>query len=81
MTDLYALQPVDKRQWVRDNVLTTPEAIELLGISRSRLSHLIRNGKIVPLKKLGCTSLFLREDLEKKLEELIILRKKYQPNA
>ncbi|MED2708640.1 helix-turn-helix domain-containing protein [Bacillus toyonensis] len=76
----YIMQPIDKREWVHDNVLTTPEAIELLGISRSRLSHLIRNGKIVPTKKLGCTSLFLREDLEKKLEELIILRAKYQPN-
>ncbi|MEH7753635.1 helix-turn-helix domain-containing protein [Bacillus toyonensis] len=74
-------KPIDIRQWVYDNVLTTPEAIELLGISRARLSHMIRNGKIVPLKKLGCTSLFLKEDLEKKLEELIILRKKYQPNA
>lgn len=76
----YIMQPIDKRKWVHDNVMTTPEAIEILGISRSRLSHLIRNGKIVPVKKLGCTSLFLREDLEKKLEELIILRAKFQPN-
>lgn len=80
MNDLYMLQPVDLRQWVHDNVMTTPEAIEILGVSRSRLSHLIRNGKIVPIKKLGCTSLFLREDLEKKLEELIILRVKFQSN-
>ena len=75
----YILQPIDKRQWVHDNVMTTPEAIEILGISRARLSHLIRNGKITPIKKLGCTSLFLREDLEKKLEELIKLRKQYRP--
>ncbi|MDY8162298.1 helix-turn-helix domain-containing protein [Bacillus thuringiensis] len=75
----YIMQPIEKRQWVFDNVLTTPEAIELLGISRARLSHMIRNGKITPIKKLGCVSLFLREDLEKKLEELIALRKKYRP--
>ncbi|TXR78323.1 DNA-binding protein [Bacillus sp. BF9-10] len=74
------MQPIDKRKWACDNILTTPEAIELLGISRSRLSHLIKKGKIIPLKKQGCTSLFLREDLEKKLEELIILRAKFQPN-
>lgn len=80
MNDLYMLQPVDLRQWVHDNVMTTPEAIEILGVSRSRLSHLIRNGKITPIKKLGCTSLFLKSDLEKKLEELIILRAKFQPN-
>ena len=75
MNEDYIMQPIDKRKWAYDNILTTPEAIELLGISRSRLSHLIRNGKITPLKKLGCTSLFLREDLEKKLEELIVLEK------
>ncbi|MFK4423965.1 helix-turn-helix domain-containing protein [Bacillus sp. RC51] len=77
--DLYALQPTDKRQWVRDNVMTTPEAIEYLEISRARMSHMIKNGKIVPLKKLGCVSLFLQEDLEKKKEELIEARMKYRP--
>ena len=46
----YIMQPIDKRQWAKANILTTPEALELLGISRSRLSHMIRNGKIVPLK-------------------------------
>ncbi|GAB6415609.1 helix-turn-helix domain-containing protein [Bacillus cereus] len=80
MNDEYIMQPIDKRKWAYDNILTTPEALELLGISRSRLSHLIKKGKIIPLKKQGCTSLFLREDLEKKLEELKILRAKFQPN-
>ncbi|PFW95199.1 helix-turn-helix domain-containing protein [Bacillus pseudomycoides] len=75
----YIMQPIDKRKWVFDNVLTTPEAIEYLGISRARLSHMIKNGKIVPTKKLGCVSLFLREDLEKKKEELVALRKVYRP--
>ncbi len=66
MNDVYIMQPFDKRQWARENILTTPEAIEYLGISRARMSYLIKNGKIVPLKKQGCVSLFLREDLEKK---------------
>ena len=79
MNEDYIMQPIDKRKWAYDNILTTPEAIELLGISRSRLSHLIRNGKITPLKKLGCTSLFLREDLEKKLEEINRVAEKYSP--
>ena len=76
----YIMQPIDKREWAKANILTTPEAIEYLGISRSRMSNMIKNGKIVPLKKQGAISLFLREDLEKKLEELIILRAKFQPN-
>ncbi|AKE15674.1 helix-turn-helix domain-containing protein [Bacillus cereus] len=79
MNDLYMLQPENVRQWVRDNVLTTPEAIEYLGISRARLSHMIKNGKIVPVKKLGCVSLFLKSDLFTKREELVELRKKYRP--
>lgn len=80
MYDLYMLQPVYIRQWVHDNVYTTPEAIEYLEISRARLSHMIRNGKIVPVKKLGCTSIFLKSDLEKKKEELKVLRLKYRPD-
>ncbi|HFK1791171.1 TPA: helix-turn-helix domain-containing protein [Bacillus pacificus] len=80
MNDLYMLQPVDIRQWVHDNVYTTPEAIKYLEISRARLSHMIRNGKIVPVKKLGCTSIFLKSDLEKKKEELKVLRLKYRPD-
>ncbi|HHK5536352.1 TPA: helix-turn-helix domain-containing protein [Bacillus mobilis] len=80
MSDVYILQQFDKRKWAFDNVMTTPEAIELLGISRARMSNMIKNGKIKPLKKMGCTSLFLREDLENKLEELILLRAKFQPN-
>ncbi|HDR4901623.1 TPA: helix-turn-helix domain-containing protein [Bacillus cereus] len=73
------LQPENVRQWVRDNVLTTPEAIEYLGISRARLSHMIKNGKIIPVKKLGCVSLFLKFDLIQKKSELEELRKKYRP--
>ncbi|HFK1517136.1 TPA: helix-turn-helix domain-containing protein [Bacillus cereus] len=80
MNDEYILQKFDKRKWAFDNVMTTPEAIEYLGISRARMSNMIKNGKITPLKKQGCTSLFLREDLENKLEELILLRAKFQPN-
>ncbi|PFJ81431.1 DNA-binding protein [Bacillus cereus] len=76
----YILQPIDKHQWVRDNILTTPEAIEILGISRARMSHMIRNGKITLVKKLGCVSLFLKSDLEKKKEELMALRLKYRPD-
>ena len=46
MTEEYIMQPIDKRKWAYNNILTTPEALELLGISRSRLSHLIKKGKL-----------------------------------
>lgn len=70
----------EKRQFILNEVLTTPEAIEFLGISRARLSFMIKSGKINPVKKLGCVSLFLKEDLIEKQKELIELRQKYRPN-
>ncbi|WP_028400350.1 helix-turn-helix domain-containing protein [Ectobacillus panaciterrae] len=73
------LQAFDKRQFIRDEVLTTPEAQELLGISRARMSTMIKSGKITPIKKSGAISLFLREDLVEKKEEMTELRKKYRP--
>lgn len=79
MSDTYIMQPFDKREWAFFNILTTPEVLEILGISRARMSQMIKQGKIVPLKKQGAISLFLREDVEKKREELIALRKIYRP--
>lgn len=69
----------EQRQFIVEEVLTTPEAIEFLNISRARMSTLIKQGKIVPVKKFGCVSLFLRKDLEVKKQELVELRKKYRP--
>ncbi|MGG0232742.1 DNA-binding protein [Bacillus tropicus] len=68
-----------KREFIKEEVLTTPEAIEFLVISRARLSHMIKKGKITPVKKLGCVSLFLKDDLIAKREELELLRAKYRP--
>lgn len=73
------LQAIEKRKFIMNEVLTTPEAIEFLNISRARLSSMIKNEKIKPVKKLGCVSLFLLEDLAEKKQELIELRKKYRP--
>ncbi|WP_322787666.1 MULTISPECIES: helix-turn-helix domain-containing protein [Aneurinibacillus] len=46
--------------------MSSAEAIEYLGISRARLSQLIKNGKLIPIKKLQRDSLFLKIDVEKK---------------
>ncbi|KXY30065.1 DNA-binding protein [Bacillus cereus] len=65
--------------FIRNEVLTAPEAIEILGITRARMSQLIKQGKIKPVKKLDKVSLFLRADVEEKRKELEVLREKYQP--
>ncbi|MGE9751346.1 helix-turn-helix domain-containing protein [Bacillus inaquosorum] len=65
--------------FIRREVLTTNEAEVLLGVKRARISQLISSGKLVPVKKLSGTSLFLRTDLEEKKKELEAGRKKYRP--
>lgn len=69
----------DKHSFIVNEVLTTPEAIELLNISRARLSVLIKKGRVIPIKKLGCTSIFLKDDLLEAKKELDVLRKQYRP--
>lgn len=66
-------------QFIFDNVLTTSEAMKILGVTRSRMSQLISSGRIEPVKKLRGDSLFLRHDVEEKAKELEKLRKKYRP--
>ncbi|MED4634991.1 DNA-binding protein [Peribacillus frigoritolerans] len=78
MTDYYIMEKFDPEQFVMNEVLTSTECIELLGITRSRLSSLIRSKKIVPIKKAG-VQLFLKQDMLKKKAELEILRIKYRP--
>lgn len=66
-------------EFIVNEVLNSAEAREYLGISRARLSTMISDGKLVPIKKLPKDSWFLRSDLERKKEELEELRKKYRP--
>ncbi|MBE7099935.1 helix-turn-helix domain-containing protein [Bacillus cereus] len=65
--------------FIREEVLITAEAMEILGVSRSRMSVMIKSGKLTPIKKLGNVSLFLKADIESKKEELEGLREKFRP--
>ncbi|MCG8395685.1 helix-turn-helix domain-containing protein [Bacillus atrophaeus] len=65
--------------FIKNEVLTTPEAQEILDVSTTRISQLISNGKLTPIKKLRGVSLFLRSDIEQKKKELEESRKKYRP--
>lgn len=68
---------------LKEEVMTSAEAAEFLGISRARLSQISGNGDenklIRPLKKLGRDSLFYLEDLKKLRIELETRRRKYRP--
>ncbi|PGP18667.1 DNA-binding protein [Bacillus cereus] len=67
------------RKFIEEEVLTSTEAAEVLGVSRARISQLIGSGQLIPVKKLKGDSLFYRKDVEEKLEELKIKRAKYRP--
>ncbi len=58
---------LNSRQEVEDlalnEVLMAPEGIVILGITRARMSQLIKQGKIMPVKKCNKVSLFLRVDV------------------
>ncbi|MFV1009073.1 DNA-binding protein [Bacillus cereus] len=65
--------------FIRNEVLITSEAMGILDVSRSRMSVMIKSGKLTPVKKLGNVSLFLKADVEAKKEELEGLREKFRP--
>lgn len=65
--------------FLHDEVLTTPEVMAVLGISKARICKMIKDGKLVPFKKIERVSLFLRADIEEKKKELEIIREKYRP--
>ncbi|PGV31474.1 DNA-binding protein [Bacillus cereus] len=64
---------------MREEVLITAEAMEILDVNRSRMSAMVKAGKLTPIKKLGNVSIFLKSDIEAKKEELEELRAKFRP--
>lgn len=65
--------------FIREEVLITAEAMEILDVNRSRMSAMVKAGKLTPIKKLGNVSIFLKADIEAKKEELEELRAKFRP--
>ncbi|EEM56053.1 MULTISPECIES: helix-turn-helix domain-containing protein [Bacillus] len=65
--------------FIRNEVLITAEAMEILNVNRSRMSAMVKAGKLTPIKKLGNVSIFLKADIEAKKEELEELRAKFRP--
>lgn len=77
MSDVYILQKFDKREFVKNEILFTFEAIEILGISRSRMNMLLKKGQLEPIRRTTGVNLFLRDDIINKRDELIRKRKQY----
>ncbi|GAK01527.1 helix-turn-helix domain-containing protein [Geomicrobium sp. JCM 19055] len=60
-------------------ILTPSEVMELLDINRQRLSTLIKNGRLKPIKKEGGTAVYYRNDVDTLKKELELGREKYRP--
>lgn len=65
--------------FMKNEVLTSSEAQEILEVNKQRMSKLHTDGRVSPIKKLGKTVLFLKSDIEQLKKELEIGRKKYRP--
>ncbi|MGM0748798.1 MAG: DNA-binding protein [Bacillota bacterium] len=65
--------------FIKTEVLSTTEASEILGVNKQRMSKLIIDKRMIPVKKIGTTKLFLRHDVENLKKELEA-NKKYRPH-
>jgi excisionase family DNA binding protein len=59
-SSLFRGRTMEPRSLTRDDVLSTTEVAELLGIPRSTVHHLARRGEL-PARRVGRRWLFLRE--------------------
>jgi predicted XRE-type DNA-binding protein len=62
----------DKKS-IKDSIVTSKEVLQILDISRSRLSQLVKSGKLTPLKK----NLYLLLDVLERKHLQTELREKY----
>lgn len=69
----------DFLKWAQENILTPQEVTALLDCSLQAVGQSVRNGKLSALKKHERTTLFLREDVQRRASELQTLRRKYRP--
>lgn len=69
----------EKIRFIQEEVLTTAEVGEILGVTRQRLSALVSSGKLKPVKKVGTVALFLLQHVQALEKELKEGRKKYRP--
>ncbi|QQK75850.1 helix-turn-helix domain-containing protein [Salicibibacter cibarius] len=67
------------KSYVSENVLSSGEAAEYLGVSKQALQSLVKREKVEIIKEIPRDRLFLKSDLDKRLEESKSLRDKYRP--
>lgn len=56
------------RDFISENVISTGEAAEILGCSRQYINQLVKENKLIPVKKINYITLFLKSDVEARLK-------------
>lgn len=62
---------------IRREIMTTPDVLEELGISRARLNQLIQEEKLVPVIATPRLTIFLRRDVDARKAEQGELKEKF----
>lgn len=47
------------RNYIKENIITSKEAVDILGFSRARLNQLVQNGIIIPVQN----GVYLKDDI------------------
>lgn len=64
-------------KYLNENLVSAAEAAEILGVTPRRVTSLVNEGKLDPVK--DQPKMFLRDVVVEKKKELEELRKKYRP--
>lgn len=56
------------KQFISENIISTGEAAEILGCTRQYINQLVKENKLIPIKKINYITLFLKSDVEARLK-------------
>ncbi len=52
------------KNFISNNIISTSEAAEILNCSRQYINQLVKENKLIPVKKINYITLFLKSDIE-----------------
>lgn len=56
------------KEFITNNIISTGEAADLLGCSRQYINQLVKENKLIPIKKVNYITLFLKSDVMARLK-------------
>ncbi len=56
------------KSFISNNIISTNEATEILNCSRQYINQLVKENKLIPIKKINYITLFFKSDIEARLK-------------